>query len=52
MPEGLRLRRTGNLVFAFNYGTAPADLPESAIKTFLLGAARLAPAGVAVGTAS
>ncbi len=49
MPEGLRLRRTGNLVFAFNYGTAPADLPESAVKTFLLGAARLAPAGVAVG---
>lgn len=49
MPEGLRLRRTGNLVFAFNYGTAPADLPESAIKTFLLGTARLGPAGVAVG---
>lgn len=49
MPEGVRLRRTGNLVFAFNYGTAPADLPESAIKTLLLGAARLAPAGVAVG---
>ncbi len=52
MPEGVRLRRTGNLVFAFNYGTVPADLPESAIKTFLLGTARLAPAGVAVGAAS
>lgn len=50
LPEGLRLRRTGNLVFAFNYGTEPADLPGDAIETFLLGEGRLAPAGVAVGT--
>ena len=51
LPEGVRLRRTRNLVFAFNYGAEPVDLPSGAIGTFLLGEARLAPAGVAVGTA-
>ena len=43
--------RTGNLVFAFNYGTEAVDLPGGAIGKFLLGEARLASAGVAVGTA-
>lgn len=51
LPEGVRLRRTGNLIFAFNYGAEPADLPPGVVGKFLLGAPRLQPAGVAVGVA-
>lgn len=49
--EGLRLRRAGDVCFAFNYGPSEADLcglgivPEGT--SFLLGAATLGPAGLA-----
>ncbi len=44
--EGLRIRRHGELVFAFNFGPDEAQLDES--KSFLIGTARLDVAGVAV----
>lgn len=51
LPEGLRLRRAGTLRFAFNYDPDPVDiaaaLPEPPA-AYLVGDARLAPAGVAV----
>ena len=47
--EDVRLRRLGNLRFAFNYGPDPVNLagmaPDGA--EFILGEAELAPAGVA-----
>ena len=50
LPEGVRLRRLGELQFAFNYNSVPASiqhvLPPSA--DFLLGGVELAPAAVAV----
>jgi beta-galactosidase len=49
VPGGLRLRRHGELEFAFNYGPGEVDLagliPEGA--SLLLGAMKLPPAGVA-----
>lgn len=46
LPEGVRLRRRGDLVFAFNYGLAPwrAPFPETPI----LGQAEVAPRGYSV----
>ena len=50
LPEGVRLRRLGNLQFAFNYNSDPVSihhiLPPSA--GCLLGSAELSPAGVTV----
>jgi beta-galactosidase len=48
LPEGVRLRSDGHLVFAFNYGseTAPAPVHKSA--ELLVGERQLAPAGLAV----
>lgn len=48
LPEGLRLRRTGGRVFAFNYGASAIDLPETLQGQLLLGEGTLGPAGVAV----
>jgi beta-galactosidase len=49
LPQGLRLRRHGDVEFAFNYAPGETDLsplvPEGA--SLLLGALKLAPAGVA-----
>lgn len=50
VPRDLRLRRTQDLVFAFNYGPEPVDLsksiaPESA--AFVIGGRAVPPAGVA-----
>ncbi len=45
LPETLRIRRTADRCFAFNYGTEPITLAPQA---FLLGGERLPPAGVAV----
>jgi beta-galactosidase len=49
LPQGLRLRRHGEVEFAFNYGPGETDLcplvPEGA--SLLLGALKLASAGVA-----
>ena len=49
LPEGLRLRRTANLVFAFNYAATAQALPAGLIEQPLLGGAMLEPAGVAIG---
>ncbi len=43
----VRLRRRGELQFAFNYGSAPADSPAPADAEFVLGSRRLSTAGVA-----
>ena len=48
MPAGLRLRRAGGRVFAFNYAAAPIELPASLDGTLVLGQRRLEPAGVVV----
>lgn len=52
LPEGVRIRRTGNLVFAFNYSSVTRTLPAGIIGDFLIGAASLAPGGVAAGRAA
>ncbi|MGB7408156.1 MAG: beta-galactosidase trimerization domain-containing protein, partial [Pontixanthobacter sp.] len=46
--QGLRLRTTEHYVFAFNYGGAPQELPESLMGECIIGDRMLAPAGVAV----
>ena len=46
LPPDLRLRRAGDLTFAFNYGSEPLTLAES--HNYVIGGATLAPAGVAV----
>jgi len=52
LPEGLRLRRSGTLWFAFNYAAEPCDLgtiaPETAQAMFVLGGRVTPPAGVSV----
>ncbi|OYU35523.1 beta-galactosidase [Novosphingobium sp. PASSN1] len=49
LPEGLRVRRAGSLVFVFNYAAHPQGLPEGLIGAPLIGEATLPPAGVVVG---
>lgn len=48
LPEGLRLRRAGNRIFAFNYATQHTELPPSIQGSLVLGERRLPPAGVTV----
>ena len=48
LPPGLRLRRAGNRCFAFNYASAPVDLPASLPGEPELGTRALRAAGVAV----
>ncbi len=48
LPDGVRLRRNGALLFAFNYGPDLARLKFESDVDFILGSADLAPAGVAV----
>jgi beta-galactosidase len=56
LPETLRLRRAGDYVFAFNYGSAPLNLsdtfPDLGQFSFVLGDQRLPAAGVAAWRAS
>ena len=47
LPEGLRLRRRGELLFAFNYSDQPRSLPLPAAN-WLLGGDEIAPHGVAI----
>ncbi len=48
LPEGLRLRRAGDLLFGFNYGPEPVDIaPFVGQGDYLLGQATLPPSGVA-----
>lgn len=49
LPEGLRVRRAGNLVFVFNYAAHPQALPEGLMGAPVIGDTTLPPAGVAVG---
>ncbi|MFM5916516.1 MAG: beta-galactosidase [Novosphingobium sp.] len=51
LPEGLRVRRSANLVFVFNYAANEQLLPDGLIGELLVGETVLAPAGVAIGTA-
>ena len=46
LPEGIRLRRRGDLLFAFNYGDKPWQLPVAG--TLLLGSRDVEPQQVAV----
>ena len=46
LPEGIRLRRRGNLVFAFNYGEESWTYPSAAHP--LLGTATVPPQGLAI----
>jgi beta-galactosidase len=48
LPEGVRMRRAGNVRFALNYGAAPAKLPIEPGHGFLVGEQTIPPAGVAV----
>ena len=48
LPEGLRLRRAGNRIFAFNYAAQHTELPPSIQGRLVLGERRLPPAGVTV----
>ncbi len=48
LPRGLRLRRRGSQVFAFNYGPQPVELPVERGRALLLGERTLPVAGVAV----
>ncbi len=56
LPDGLRLRRCGDLQFAFNYAPEAADLAdhltEAAGFDFVLGGTQLEPGGVAAWRAS
>ncbi len=47
LPEGLRIRRAGARLFAFNYATQVRTLPDSIKGTFVIGERTLPPAGVA-----
>lgn len=48
LPEDLRLRRRGELRFAFNYGHKPERAPARGSADFLIGEATVQPYGVAV----
>jgi len=48
LPDEIRLRRAGSLVFAFNYGSQPVDVsPFMGKGEYVLGQAQLPPSGVA-----
>jgi len=48
LPEGLRLRRAGSRLFAFNYAAHAREIPPSVSGHLLLGERHLSPAGIAV----
>jgi beta-galactosidase len=48
LPPGLRVRRRGQYLWAFNYGQEPAEIPGALAGKPVIGTRRLAPAGVAV----
>ncbi len=49
LPDGVRIRRSGNHLFAFNYGEEPFDLAGLGIEgDAVLGETTLGPSGVAV----
>lgn len=48
LPQAVRIRRAGNICFAFNYGTASVQLPLDENQIFLAGGRDIPAAGVAV----
>jgi beta-galactosidase len=46
LTESTRVRRNGNLLFAFNYGSDEADMPDAG--NIIIGQAKIPPAGVLV----
>ncbi len=48
LPRDVRLRRRGDLTFAFNYGDQPIAAPAPSNARFILGAKTIAPRDVAV----
>ena len=48
LPSTLRLRRRGNLTFAFNLADHPAAAPAPADAAFVIGSANIEPFGVSV----
>ena len=48
LPKGLRLRRAGSLLFAFNYASKPNALPPSVKGTVVLGSRSVGPADLAI----
>lgn len=48
LPEGLRIRRTGNFVFAFNYGASAVRFPQERAVDYRLGDDWIDAASVAV----
>ncbi len=46
--KSLRIRRAGDLCFAFNYGTSPVTLDHASGLHFIIGSATLGPAAIAV----
>jgi len=48
LPEGLRLRRRGNWVFAFNYSNQPQAVPAPPGARFVLGGPTVAPYDLAI----
>lgn len=48
LPDAVRLRRAGNICFAFNYGAETAELPVTPESGFLLGGVSMPRAGIAV----
>lgn len=49
LPEGMRIRRTANLIFAFNYASEERTVPIGLCDTVLSGTVTLEPAGVLIG---
>ncbi len=47
LPCGLRLRRAGSYLFAFNYAATSTMLPDSVRGTLVMGKRNISPAGVA-----
>ncbi len=47
LPADLRLRRAGDMTFAFNYGPDPIDLARISDRPLIIGQTALPPAGVA-----
>ncbi|MEP5936755.1 MAG: beta-galactosidase [Erythrobacter sp.] len=48
MPDGLRIRRTGKYLFAFNYSVRATSLPTDATGQLIIGARTMPPASVTV----
>ena len=47
IPEGVRMRQRGELMFLFNYGDTPSTLPTEPLD-WLIGSATVPPQGVCV----